>query len=49
VYLGGATVVHLTQFGRPSLAGAVQVFVSHGLIAVLLVTALVVSGAWRRT
>ncbi len=49
VYLGGATVVHLTRFGHPSLAGAVEVFVSHGLIAVLLVIALGLSGAWRRT
>ena len=48
VYLGGATVVHLTQFGPVSPAGAVEVFVSHGLIAVLLVTASIVSGAWRR-
>lgn len=48
VYLGGATVVHLTQFGQPSLAGTVEVFASHGLIAVLLVTALIVSRAWRR-
>lgn len=48
VYLGGATVVHLTQFGHPSVGGAVEIFASHGLIAVLLVTGLIVSGAWRR-
>lgn len=48
VYLGGATVVHLTKFGRPSAGGVVEIFVSHGLIAVLLVTGLIVSGAWRR-
>lgn len=48
VYLGGATVVHLTQFGHPSAGGIVEIFVSHGLIAVLLVTGLIVSGAWRR-
>ena len=49
VYLGGATVVHLTQFGYPSAGGVVEIVASHGLIAVLLVTALIVSGAWRRT
>ena len=48
VYLGGATVVHLTQFGPPSAGGAVEIFASHGLIALLLVAALIVSGAWRR-
>ncbi len=48
VYLGGATVVHLTQFGHPSAGNAVEIVASHGLIAVLLVTALIVSGAWRR-
>src|SRR5689334_13748918 len=49
VYLGGATVVHLTQFGHPSAGGVVEIVASHGLIAVLLVTALIVSGAGRRT
>jgi hypothetical protein len=48
VYLGGATVVHLTQFGHPSVRGAVEIVVSHGLITVLLVTTSIVSGAWRR-
>ncbi len=49
VYLGGATVVHLSQFGHPSAGAVVEIVASHGLIAVLLVTALIVSGAWRRT
>ncbi|HXJ30883.1 MAG TPA: DUF6790 family protein [Gemmatimonadales bacterium] len=48
VYLGGATVVHLTRFGQPSAGGVVEIVASHGLIAVLLVTTLAVSGAWRR-
>jgi uncharacterized protein DUF6790 len=48
VYLGGATVAHLTQFGHPSVGGVVEIVASHGLIAVLLVTTLIVSGAWRR-
>ena len=48
VYLGGATVVHLREFGLPSVNGAVEIVASHGLIAVLLVTSLIVSGAWRR-
>lgn len=43
VYLGGATAVHL----RGSPGRALEVFASHGLIAVLLVAALLVSGAWR--
>lgn len=45
VYLGGATAVHLrgTHGG-----GALEVFASHGLIALLLVAALLVTGAWRR-
>jgi hypothetical protein len=40
--------VHLTRFGHPSAGGVVEIVVSHGLIAVLLVTTLIVSGAWRR-
>ena len=44
VYLGGATAVHLQ--GSPG--HALEIFASHGLIAVLLVTALLASDAWRR-
>ena len=43
VYLGGATVVHL----RESLGRALEILASHGLIAALLVVALLASGAWR--
>jgi hypothetical protein len=42
-------VTHRTQFGHSSAGGVVEIVASHGLIAVLLVTALIVSGAWRRT
>jgi hypothetical protein len=52
VYLLGATQVHLqgtTQAGGHLHAGPLEVFASHGLIAVLLLVALAVSGAWRRT
>lgn len=42
-YLGGATFVHL----QASRGGALEIFASHGLIAVLLVGALIASGAWR--
>lgn len=44
VYLGGATAVHLrgTHGG-----GALEVFASHGLIALLLVAALLVAGVWK--
>lgn len=46
VYFGGATAVHLaTSGGR----GALEIFTSHGLIAVLLVVTLALSGAWRRS
>ena len=48
VYLGGATVVHLKQFGPQSEGGAAEIFASHGLIAVLLIVALILSGAYRR-
>lgn len=48
VYLGGATVVHLTAFGSPSEGRVLEIFASHGLIAVLLVAALIASGFWRR-
>lgn len=44
VYLGGATAVHL----KGSEHGGFEIFVSHGLIAVLLAVTLVLSGAWRR-
>jgi hypothetical protein len=44
VYLGGATLVHLQE----SHGRALEVVASHGLIAVLLVGGLIVSGAWRR-
>ena len=44
IYLGGATVVHLEASER----GWFEIFASHGLVAVLLVGALVLSGAWRR-
>lgn len=48
VYLGGATLVHLRQFGPQSEGGAVEIVASHGLIAVLIVVALILTGAWRR-
>ena len=44
VYLGGATAVHLQGSGD----NAFEIFASHGLIAVLLVVTLFLSGAWRR-
>jgi hypothetical protein len=43
VYLGGATLVHLQE----SHGRALEIFASHGLIAVLLVGASVATGAWR--
>jgi hypothetical protein len=43
VYLGGATLVHL----QGSHGRALEIFASHGLIAVLLVGGLIASGAWR--
>jgi hypothetical protein len=42
-YLGGATLVHLQ--GSPGRA--VEILASHGLIAILLVGALITSGAWK--
>ena len=42
-YLGGATLVHL----QGSQGRAVEIVASHGLIAALLVGALIASGAWR--
>jgi hypothetical protein len=53
VYLGGATQVHLqggtSQAGGPMHARPLEIFAAHGLIAMLLLVALVVNGAWRRT
>ena len=49
VYLGGATQVHLqeaAQTGGHGHAAALEIFAAHGLIAVLLLVALVVSRAW---
>jgi hypothetical protein len=43
VYLGGATAVHL----RESHGRVLEILASHGLIAALLVVALLASGAWR--
>ena len=43
VYLGGATAVHLQ--GAPGRG--LEIFASHGLIAGLLVTGLLASGAWK--
>ena len=43
VYLGGATVVHLQE----SHGRALEILASHGLIAALLVVALLASGAWK--
>lgn len=43
VYLGGATAVHLGE----SHGRALEILSSHGLIAALLVAALLASGAWR--
>ena len=42
-YLGGATLVHLQE----SHGRALEIFASHGLIAVLLVGVLIATGAWR--
>ena len=50
VYLGGATFVHMgesTAVGGHAHAALLEVFAAHGLIAVLLVIALALSGAWR--
>ena len=43
VYLSGATLVHLQE----SHGRALEIFTSHGLIAVLLVGASIACGAWR--
>src|SRR5574339_498908 len=43
VYLGGATAVHAQE----SPGRALEIFASHGLIAALLVVALLASGAWK--
>lgn len=43
VYLGGATAVHL----RESHGRALEILASRGLIAALLVVALLASGAWK--
>jgi len=43
VYLGGATLVHLQE----SQGRALEIVASHGVIAVLLIGALIASGAWR--
>ncbi|HSD31404.1 MAG TPA: DUF6790 family protein [Gemmatimonadales bacterium] len=43
VYLAGATAVHVQESPGRSL----EIFASHGLIAGLLVAALLASGAWR--
>jgi ABC-type dipeptide/oligopeptide/nickel transport system permease subunit len=51
VYLGGATLVHLDAYRQRAdhpIGGALEIFASHGLIAVLLVIALLASGVWRR-
>jgi len=45
IYLGGATAVHL----QASEGHGFEIFLSHGLIGVLLVVTLVLSGAWRRS
>ena len=44
VYLGGATLVHLQESGGRGL----EIFASHGLVAVLLLAALAASGAWKQ-
>lgn len=43
VYLGGATAVHLGE----SRGRALEILASHGLIAAMLVVALLASGAWK--
>ncbi len=52
VYLGGATFVHLGELaarggGGGHGGGPLEIFAAHGLVGVLLVLALLVSGAWR--
>lgn len=50
VYFGGATLVHLGDLHRgspPSHASIFAIFVAHGLIAVLLLSGLAVSGWWK--
>ncbi len=50
VYLGGATLVHLTAYGERaehSHGGALEIFASHGLIALLLVVGLIASGVLK--
>ena len=50
IYWGGATTVHLTADGQRAMhshGGALEVFASHGLIAVILVIALLASGLLR--
>ena len=48
VFFAGATVVHLAEAGETlSHDGAVAIFASHGLVALLLASALVASQVWR--
>jgi hypothetical protein len=50
IYFAGATFVHLKEYGqRTSHAhgGALEIFAAHGLIAVLLMVGLVLSGRLR--
>jgi hypothetical protein len=52
VYLGGATQVHFqgtSQAHGPMHASPLEVFAAHGFVALLLLVALAVSGAWRPT
>ena len=44
--LGGAVTLHTNAHGHGDF---VQVFATHGLISVLLLGSLLVSGAWKRT
>jgi hypothetical protein len=50
VFFAGATIIHLADYGhRGALThgSALLIFATHGLIAVLLLGSLVLSGAWR--
>ena len=50
IYMAGATLVHLSGadiHGSSGHAAVLSVLATHGLVAVLLVTLLILSGSWR--
>lgn len=53
IFFAGATFIHMKELGGAvtvhSHGQVVHVFATHGLITVLLLGSLLVSGAWKRT